>query len=115
MLQLFLEKINKSKCPKIRQVLLKLFTLFGLKSLEKHLGTLYEGGYISGPAYPGYVKEVIPELLATLKNEAVSLADAMAPPDFILNSCLGQADGEVNNITNFWTVGLVFYTILICY
>ena len=30
-----------------------------------------------------------------LKNEAVSMADVMAPPDSILQSVIGKADGEV--------------------
>lgn len=30
-----------------------------------------------------------------LKDDAVSLVDVIAPPDFVLNSALGRSDGEV--------------------
>lgn len=31
-----------------------------------------------------------------LKDDAVALVDILAPTDFILNSPIGQADGQVN-------------------
>lgn len=34
--------------------------------------------------------------LLQLKDDAVALVDVLAPTDFILNSPLGQADGQVN-------------------
>ncbi len=34
-----------------------------------------------------------------LKNEALSLIDAIAPPDHILRSPLGQSDGKVRIIS----------------
>jgi len=36
-------------------------------------------------------------LTQDLKSDAVAMADALAPPDFILNSALGMSDGEVKN------------------
>lgn len=41
------------------------------------------------------LKQSILSLLAQLKSEAVTIADALAPPDFILNSVLGTSDGKV--------------------
>lgn len=41
------------------------------------------------------IKENILMLCAELKPEAVEIADALAPPDFILNSVLGMSDGKV--------------------
>src|SRR4029434_2526709 len=35
-------------------------------------------------------------LLLQLKDDAVALVDVIAPPDFILNSPIGKADGEVS-------------------
>lgn len=34
-------------------------------------------------------------LLPVLKDEAISLVDAIAPTDFILNSPLGMSDGNI--------------------
>lgn len=35
------------------------------------------------------------DLLKELKDDAVSIVDAIAPNDFVLNSPLGMSDGEV--------------------
>lgn len=92
-LRKMLDKINESTDLAIKNVLLKLFTLYGLFSIEKqHLGTFYQGNYgIS----TNIVQDTILQLCVELKNEAISLVDAIAPPDFILNSVLGNSDGQV--------------------
>ncbi|KAJ1530925.1 hypothetical protein ONE63_005764 [Megalurothrips usitatus] len=77
------------------EVLLKCCQLYGLWSLEKHLGTLYQGGYARGPEPGELIRQGVLDLCAKLKPEAVALADALAPPDFILNSVLGKADGKL--------------------
>lgn len=79
----------------IKQVLVKLLLLYGLWSLEKHLGTLYQGGHLEGPQPANVIRSAILQLCQELKGEAVSLVDVIAPPDFILNSCLGRSDGQV--------------------
>lgn len=77
-------------------VLMKLMVLYGLWNLEKnYLGILYEGGYFSGPKPGKFIKETIIQLCKDLKAEAIGLVDVLAPPDFILNSCLGSSDGQV--------------------
>ncbi|KAF4530544.1 hypothetical protein B566_EDAN016997 [Ephemera danica] len=81
--------------PELKPVMTKLCTLFGLWSVEKHLGTLYEGGFATGPAATQLIRKAILQLCSELKPDAVALADALAPPDFILNSALGKSDGEV--------------------
>lgn len=80
----------------IQEVLNKILILFGLWSLEKlHLGTLYEGGYFTGPLPAKKIREGIIEICEELKPEAVALVDAIAPTDFVLNSVLGASDGQV--------------------
>lgn len=59
------------------------------------------GGYASGPSLSKLTSEAILEVCQLLRPDAVALADAFAPPDFILNSVLGFADGEVSSSTNF--------------
>ena len=81
--------------PEIAAVLRKLLVLYGLWSLEKHSATLYQGGYCTGPAPCSLIREGILELCTTLKDDSVALVDAIAPPDFVLNSVLGMSNGEV--------------------
>ncbi|KAK0178954.1 hypothetical protein PV327_007790 [Microctonus hyperodae] len=76
-------------------VLDKLLLLYFLSCMEKHLTSLYQGGYCSGPKMAETVRESILNLCGQLKPEAVAIADALAPPDFILNSVLGMSDGKV--------------------
>lgn len=95
MLLKFMETIKEATEPQIKSVLLKLFSLFGLWNLEKHLNILYQGGYTSGEKPAILVQEAILTLCKELKNDAIGLVDAIAPPDFMLNSVLGASDGEV--------------------
>ena len=55
----------------------------------------FKGGYISGSNPPQIIREAILRLCYELKDDSVSLADAVAPTDFVLNSPIGQSDGEV--------------------
>lgn len=41
------------------------------------------------------IKHGVLDLLKALKDDAISIVDAIAPTDFILNSPLGMSDGEV--------------------
>ncbi|XP_054267166.1 peroxisomal acyl-coenzyme A oxidase 3-like [Macrosteles quadrilineatus] len=75
-------------------VLTKLCSLFGLSCLDKHLVYLHQGGFIDGHQSQ-LIQDTVLSLCDQLKNEAVSLVDAIAPPDFILNSVLGNSDGEL--------------------
>lgn len=80
----------------MRKVMNQMNLLFGLWCLEKHLPTLYDAGFFKGDWKPAaHIREVILGLCCDLKNDAVSLVDTFAPPDFILNSCLGFSDGRV--------------------
>ena len=49
-----------------------------------------------GPDPPRLIKEAILQLCGALKTDSVALVDAIAPPDFILNSPIGNSDGQVN-------------------
>lgn len=68
--------------------------LFSLWILEKHLAELLGGGFlISGSLLPIRQRQL--QILKSLKNEAVALVDVLAPPDWVLNSCLAFSDGRV--------------------
>ncbi|XP_015115558.1 peroxisomal acyl-coenzyme A oxidase 3 [Diachasma alloeum] len=76
-------------------VLDKCLLLYSLSCLEKHLPSFYQGGYCLGPQMVEIIREGILRLCAQLKPEAASIVDALAPPDFLINSVLGMSDGKV--------------------
>ncbi|KAK3775876.1 hypothetical protein RRG08_011440 [Elysia crispata] len=89
------ETDGKDTPKELRPVFHRLAALYGLWSVEKHLATLYQGGYVSGGEAPRIIREAILLLCQQLKPDAVSLVDAIAPPDFILNSPIGASDGQI--------------------
>lgn len=100
--QFFYEFINEIDDIKIKAVLNRLCSLYGLWSLQKHIGTLYEAKIIEDIQVSKVIKRGILRLCEELKPEALAIVDAIAPPDFILNSALGKSDGEVyNNLQSF--------------
>lgn len=79
-----------------RDVLTRLCSLYGAVNLEKRLGDLYAGGYASPKSnMDDLLRKGIMGLCKELVQDAVALVDVLAPPDFVLNSPLGMADGEV--------------------
>ncbi|XP_064619256.1 peroxisomal acyl-coenzyme A oxidase 3-like [Lineus longissimus] len=95
-LQGFFDRCCAEETPvELKTVLMQLCDLYGLWSIEKHLATLYQGGYLSGPEPSQMIRQRIVDLCSDLKYDAVSLVDAMAPPDFVLNSPIGNSDGQI--------------------
>lgn len=88
----------------LRAVLQKLCGLYGLWSLSNHMATLYQGGYLSGREPAEMIQKAILSLCAQLKDDSVALVDVLAPPDFILNSPIGYADGQLYK--NLWSTVL---------
>lgn len=78
-----------------RAVFTRLLALYGANVLCRNLGHLYEGGFASGPLAAQHYKHGVLQLLGQLKDDAVALVDTVAPTDFVLNSPLGMADGEM--------------------
>uniref|UniRef100_A0A3B4TMA9 Acyl-coenzyme A oxidase n=1 Tax=Seriola dumerili TaxID=41447 RepID=A0A3B4TMA9_SERDU len=85
----------------LRPVLRKLCALYGLWSLSSHMATLYQGNYLSGREPAELVQMSILSLCSQLKDDAVSLVDVLAPTDFMLNSPVGYADGQLYK--NLWS------------
>ncbi|XP_056411008.1 peroxisomal acyl-coenzyme A oxidase 3 isoform X2 [Hyla sarda] len=101
-LQRYYDHIHDPSTPRsLQPVLKKLCCLYGLWSLSKHIAVLYQGGYFAGEQPGKIVQDTILDLCAQLKDDAVSLVDTIAPPDFILNSPIAKADGELYK--NLWS------------
>ncbi|XP_055988787.1 peroxisomal acyl-coenzyme A oxidase 3 [Sorex fumeus] len=100
-LQRFREHTRRPEVPTgLRPVLGRLCALYGLWSLSQHMALLYRGGYFSGPQAGQVVERSILDLCTQLKDDAVALVDAIAPPDFVLASPIARADGELYK--NLW-------------
>ncbi|XP_029043115.1 peroxisomal acyl-coenzyme A oxidase 3 [Osmia bicornis bicornis] len=81
---------------KERNVLTKLCSLYGATVLEKRLADFYAGGYaLPTSNIDKVLRKGIVVLCKELVQDAVALVDVLAPPDFIINSPLGMADGQV--------------------
>lgn len=79
-----------------RHVLNRLCSLYAASCIEKRLGDFYAGGFASSHSkIDVLIREGIIKLCRELVNEAVSLVDVLAPPDFVLDSPLGMSDGNV--------------------
>ncbi|TDG43363.1 hypothetical protein AWZ03_010231 [Drosophila navojoa] len=75
------------------QVLRTLYDVYALWLLESHMTTFYVGGFAVGGDFASAVQQRLLQSCAQLKDMAVSVADAIAPPDFALNSVIARADG----------------------
>lgn len=92
-------KTFKARCakpdvtPEILATLHRSYLIYAFWSLDKHMTSFYEGGFASGSSFADSVRKSLLEHCGRFKDVSVSVADALAPPDFALDSVIGKADG----------------------
>lgn len=79
----------------LKPVLVQILEIYGFWNLDKHLATFYIGGYAQGPEFAEFIRSSLIKACEEIKSSAVSIADALSPPDFVLNSVIGKSDGKV--------------------
>ena len=63
--------------------------------MEEYFNILCEGNYIPDGQINQWMQNRLLKLCEQLRNEVAGLVDVFAPPDHILNSVLGNTDGNV--------------------
>lgn len=92
----FFQHIQALESSPEKDVLTKVLSLYGANLIIKnYVGVMYEGGFVQDINAGELLQSGILNILPELKGEAISLVDAIAPPDFIVDSPLGKADGKI--------------------
>lgn len=92
----FKKKVEGNSTPEdLKPVLTQIFSIYGFWNLDNHMATFYIGGFASGSEFSDFVRTKLMKICENFKDSAVSVADALSPPDFVLNSIIGKADGKV--------------------
>lgn len=93
----FYQSVQATPQSPEKDALSLLLSLYGANLiLKNYIGVMYEGGFVQSGVNAGELLQAgILELLPVLKKEAISLVDAIAPPDFIVDSPLGMSDGRI--------------------
>lgn len=69
--------------------------------IDRHLASFYAGGFASGPCFADAIRATLLQACGQFKDAAVSVADALAPPDWVLNSVIAKSDGRLyENLQN---------------
>jgi acyl-CoA oxidase len=100
----FHKRIKRCRDENTKSVFNKLHDLFSWSCLEKDLGTFLEMGHF-GKEDVGLIRSNVQKYSSELKREVIGIVDAIAPPDHVLNSPIGAADGDIYNrfINTVWT------------
>lgn len=93
----FKKKLEAPESPvELKEILMKIFTIYSFWCLDKHLDSFYIGGFANGPDFSDFIRKTLIDTCSEITTASVSIADALSPPDFVLNSVIGKADGKVS-------------------
>lgn len=91
----FMKRVAENTDLSLKPALDRILYLAALHFLDQNLVVFYQGGYFTTENAATLIRETILELCKEMKNDAVALVDAIAPPDHVLNSVLGDSNGNV--------------------
>ena len=95
-LQRFLNYLNTDEFEvEEKSVMRQLALIYALWNLEKYIGYLFQFGILTSGQFVTNIHQTLLKTCKALVPNAVALADVLSPPDFILNSVLGNSDGAV--------------------
>ncbi|XP_035783311.1 peroxisomal acyl-coenzyme A oxidase 3-like [Anopheles albimanus] len=86
---------RKDVSESLRPVLFNVYLLYGAWCLDRHMSTFYTGSFANGSAFADAVRGMLLKVCGLLKDSAVAIADALAPPDWVLNSVIAKSDGRL--------------------
>lgn len=102
----------------LRSILQLISQIYGLWCIERHLATFYQGRFATSDKSHSFADIVRSELLrlcGELKDSSVAVVDALAPPDFALNSIIGKSDGLVSEYSQGVTYILINFEFFLCF
>lgn len=91
----FIDKLNENNDPSLQPALNRILYLAALYFMDKNLVLFYQGGYFSNKSNVSLIRDTILDLCVEIKDDSIGLIDAIAPPDYVLNSSLGYSTGNV--------------------
>ncbi|GAA5928229.1 hypothetical protein JCM3775_000548 [Rhodotorula graminis] len=80
--------------PAVHRIMTTCFELFACYTMDTEASEFLSSGYLQ-PKQHELLRSRTHALLAELRPQAVPLVDAWGCPDYLLNSALGRADGNV--------------------
>lgn len=87
---------NNKQDNELERLIQQMALLYGLWSLEKWTPYLYESGVLSsGSTDLRQMRDRVLTLCESLKDNALSLVEVFAAPDWVLRSSLAKADGNL--------------------
>jgi acyl-CoA oxidase len=90
----FLDACKRAPRGGIDSMLSKLCTLYGLHSISENAGWFLQFGYLNS-GHMAAIQSKILALLDQIRPDAIPLTDAFGLTDYVINSPLGCADGDV--------------------
>lgn len=94
----FKKKLEAQETPSdLKAILMKIFTIYAFWCLDKHLENFYIGEFARGPELSEFIRNTLIKACNEIAFDSLSIADALSPPDFVLNSVIGKADGMVRD------------------